>query len=400
MAKVKEKKALEKKNWTQSFTLVGKACVTDYTFKIDEYSEKSDWLYNQLSLDVDCGEKYGKVRCELMGGHRANGENPPIFVHGKDENDRDDFGNSYRIAFEDRFNDEYLEDIGDMCFLHAGIEKDEAGNTTVLKFLHPYDFIKYLSENLKDGTEVRVTGQMRYTVYNGNVQVKKEVSRIYFKRENDKYEASFRQTILINKDSLGKPDKTKNIIPVTGYVLEKFKEYNGNDLTEGGTVRGGKFVPLIKVFEYEYDPEMDKEKLQKALNLLFKVKKGYNQVTYEGTFVEGGAIIQTTYDDLSDELKELVDSEIYTLEEALAQCTDNTGKERRMIIRRPIIKKVGEEGHKVTQVQKIEGIYSDEDLMLDYLIAHEEEEEEPEEVVEDVETDEVSDTSWMDALGI
>lgn len=400
MAKVKEKKALEKKNWTQSFTLVGKACVTDYTFKIDEYSEKSDWLYNQISLDIDCGEKYGKVRCELMGGHRANGESPAIFVHGKDENNRDDFGNSYTIAFEDRFNEEYLEDIGDTCFLHAGIERDTEGKAAVFKFLHPYDFIKYLSENLKNGTEVRVTGQMRYTVYNGNVQIKKEISRIYLKRDTDKYEASFKQTILINKDSLGKPDKTKNIIPVTGYILEKFKEYNGNDLTEGGTVRGGKFVPLRKVFEYEYDPEMDKEKLQKAFDLLFKVKKGYNQVTYEGTFVEGGAIVQATYDDLSDELKEFIKYGIYTLDEALAQCTDNAGKERRMIIRRPIIKKVGEEGHKVAQIQRIESIYSDEDLMLDYLIAHEEEEDEPEEVVEDVETDEVSDTSWMDELGL
>lgn len=403
MAKVKEKKALEKKNWTQSFTLVGKACITDYTFKIDEYSEKSDWLYNQMLLDVDCGEKYGKVRCELMGGHhRANDEDVAIYVHGKDENGRDDFNNQYRIAFEDRFEEEYIKDVGDLCFSYAGIEKKPDDDEVVVqKFLHQYDFIKYLSMYLKDGMEVRVTGQLRYTMYNGNVQVRKEISRIYLKKEKDKNEASFKQTILINKDSLDKPDKAKCIIPVTGYILEKFKEYNGNDLTEGGSVRGGKFVPLRKVFEYEYNPEMDQTKLQNALKLMFKVKKGYNQVTYEGSFVEGGAIIQATYDDLPDELKEMVDYEIYSLDEALAQCTENTGKERRMIIRRPIVKMVGEEGSKVAQIQKIEGIYSDEDLMLDYLIAHDDEDEEDEAVeVEETETDEVSDMSWMDNLDI
>lgn len=34
MAKVKEKKPLEKKNWVQNFILIGKACISDYTFKL------------------------------------------------------------------------------------------------------------------------------------------------------------------------------------------------------------------------------------------------------------------------------------------------------------------------------------------------------------------------------
>lgn len=405
MAKVKEKKALEKKNWTQSFILVGKACVNDYTFKIDERSNKSDWIYNMINLDVDCGEKYGKVRCELMGGYGLERDNFPIWVHGKDENGRDDFNNTYQIAFEDRFNEEYLKDIGSLCFLYAGIERDVKEEVAEYKFLHAYDYIKYLSEHLENGMEIRVTGQLRYSVYNGNVQVKKEISKIYFKREKDDYGATFKQTILINKDSVGKADKDKCIFPVTGFVLEKFKEYNGNDLTEGGAVKGGKFVPLRKMFEYEFSPEVEPEALKRALNLMFKVKKGYNQVTYEGVFVEGGAVIKTTYDDLTDEIKELVDANIYTLEEALATCTENTGKERRMILRKPIIELVGEEGSKVAQVRKIENIYSDEDFMLDYLIAHEEEEYEEDPEIEATErteeaADEVADLSWMENLGV
>ena len=403
MAKVKEKKPLEKKSWTQSFVLVGKACVNDYTFKIDERSNKSDWIYNMINLDVDCGEKYGKVRCELMGGYGLERDNQKIYVHGKDENGRDDFKNTYQIAFEDRFNEEYLKDIGSLCFLYSGIERDVKEEVAEYKFLHAYDYIKYLSEHLENGMEIRVTGQLRYSVYNGNVQVKKEISKIYFKREKDDYGATFKQTILINKDSVGKADKDKCIFPVTGFVLEKFKEYNGNDLTEGGAVKGGKFVPLRKMFEYEFSPEVEPEALKRALNLMFKVKKGYNQVTYEGVFVEGGAVIKTTYDDLTDEIKELVDSNIYTLEEALAICTENTGKERRMILRKPIIELVGEEGSKVAQVRKIENIYSDEDFMLDYLIAHEEEDEEDPEIEATERTeeaaDEVADLSWMENLG-
>ena len=162
---------------------------------------------------------------------------------------------------------------------------------------------------------------------------------------------------------------------------------------------------MRKVFDYEFSPEIGPDALKKALGIMFKVRKGYNQVTYEGSFVENGAVVQTTYDDLTDEIKELVDAGIYTLEDALAQCTESSNKERRMILRKPIIEMVGEEGSKVPQVRKIEGIYSDEDLMLDYLIAHEEEEyeEDPEiEAMKQTEeaADEVSDMSWMDQLGV
>lgn len=75
MAKVKEKKPLEKKNWVQNFILIGKACISDYTFKLDEHSEKSDWIYNVMNLNVDCGEKYGRISCELNGGYGAGRDN-------------------------------------------------------------------------------------------------------------------------------------------------------------------------------------------------------------------------------------------------------------------------------------------------------------------------------------
>ena len=46
-------------------------------------------------------------------------------------------------------------------------------------------------------------------------------------------------------------------------------------------------------------------------------------ITCQGVFVEGGAVIQTTEDDLPDDIKELVEMGAYSLEEALALCTEN-----------------------------------------------------------------------------
>lgn len=399
MAKQKEKKPLDKKGWVQTFELIGKACIKDYTFKIDEHSKKSDWIYNSINLNVDCGEKYGKVGCELMGGYGA-GRNNVIYVHGKDEDGGDDFENRYQIDFDDRFDEDILKDIGELCFIKIGIEKDTKGEVVVNKFLHAYDVIKYLSETLQDGTQIKVRGQLKYTVYDKHVQVRKEINSIYLPREKElnTYEAAFTQSMLLDKYSIGKADKDKCVFPVTAYILEKFKEYNGNDLTEGGAVKGGKFVPLRKTFEYAYDPE-DEKSIERA-GKLFKVKKNVTLITCQGVFVEGGAVIQTTEDDLPDDIKELVEMGAYSLKEALALCTENASKERRMLLTRPVIKLVGEDGSKVPQIQKFDSMYSEDDLVLDYLI----EPDDDEEVEEDTETDtteqdeEIDYDSMLDSL--
>ena len=84
MAKTKEKTPLTRENWISNFTLIGEAVLKnpEYTFKIDERSEKSDWVYNALNLGVDCGEKFGTVYAEMMGGYGAERQNV-IYAHGK-----------------------------------------------------------------------------------------------------------------------------------------------------------------------------------------------------------------------------------------------------------------------------------------------------------------------------
>jgi hypothetical protein len=400
MARKKEKKVLEKKNWVQNFTLIGAAVVKDYTFKIDEHSNKSDWIYNLMNLNVDCGDRHGKISCELMGGYSLGRENI-IYVHGKNEDGSDDFENQYTIDWDDRFDEEYVKDIGRTCFINIGIERDTKENIVINRFLTPYDAISYLSENLKDGMEIKVRGQLKYSMYQGAVQVRKEVNSIYLAGEKDKKSAVFTQTVLLDKYSIEKPDKEKGVFPINGYVLEKFKEFNGNDLTEGGKVKGGKYVPLRKNFEYEYDLS-DPERVKKAIDKVFKVKKDVNQITFEGIFVEGGATVQATEADLTDDIKELVELGYYTLEEALAKCSENGGKERRMLLKKPTIKLVGDEGSKVPQIQKFEGVYTDDDLMPEYMVKHEDpdDDSENEEVPFDEETASVDldDDSWIDKL--
>ena len=372
-SKQREKTPLSKTNWTQQFTLVGKAVVNDYTFKLDEHSNKSDWIYNQLNLNVDCGEHSGKVSAEMMGGYGSERNNNVIYVHGKNEDNSDDFKNQYTIDWVDRFDESILEDIGDLCFINIGLEKDVHDKTVVKRFLTPYDAIAYVSENLEDGMVINVRGQLRYQLYNGNVQCRKEINSIFLsKAEPDAYRASFVQTMLLDKDSAGKStiDKDKKVMYVNAYILEKFKEFNGWDLTENGKVKGGIFVPLRKTFEFHLNGK-EPTQTAKLIDKVFKVKKGVTQITFEGEFVETGAAITATEDDLTDDVKDMIDCGFYTLEEALTKCSTNGARERKMMILKPQIRMVGDDDNKTSQVQIFKEQFEEEDLQLDCLVPRE-----------------------------
>lgn len=408
MAKKEITNALEKKEWSSRFNLVGEAKVNDFTYRIDEKSEKSDWVYNSINLGINCGEKYGTVFCELMGGYGAERDNV-VYVHGKNEDGTDDFNNSYTIDWDDRFDESILADIGDLCFTTVGLEKTDKDKTFYKKFLTPYDMIAYINEHLEDGMVVNVSGQLRYTVYNDTVQCRKEITSIALSSATpDKYRATFTQTMLIDKDSCTKDslDKDKSVLMIDAYVLEKFKEFNGWDLTENGKIKGGQFVPLKRTFEFPVDISTDegKEKVKKVMAKLFKVKKGVTQITFEGEFVESGATVQATMDDVPDDIKELIELGIYSEEEALAKCSENGSRERRMLILKPAIRMVGEEGEKKPVIQRIDEKFSEDDLIMNCLSPKDSDEDDATEDVTDetIDTEEAeeatSDDDWLNAL--
>jgi len=106
---------------------------------------------------------------------------------------------------------------------------------------------------------------------------------------------------------------------------------------------------------------------KKIMEKLFKVKKGITQITFEGEFIEGGAVVTATWDDIPDDIKDLVEMGVYTKDEALAKCTANGSRERRMVLVKPQIKMVENGDNKVPVIQKFEERFTEDDLVLDYL---------------------------------
>lgn len=355
-----EKKVIEKSDWVANFTLIGMPKINEeYTYKINEHSEKSNWVYNSMNLGIDCGERHGVIYAEMMGGYGEDRENK-IYAHGKKEDGSDDFKKQIIVDWEDRFDDNILEEIGDLSFITIGLETTDKGKTFYKKFLSEYDAIAYVKEHLTEDMIVNVRGNLKYSTYNDVTQVRKTITSIALSKVDDssKYAAKFTQTVLVDKDSasLKNIDKDKGVMYVDTKVLDYLKEMNGIE------VRGQ--YPYPKQFEFELNLENEKQ-CKAILDKLFKVKKGVTQITFEGEFIEGGAVVTATWDDVPDNIKELVEMGLYDKEEALAKCTANGSRERRMVLKKPVIKLVGED--KIPVVQKFEERYTEEDLILDYL---------------------------------
>lgn len=392
-----EKKVITKKDYVSNFTLIGTPKISeDYTFKIDEKSEKSQWVYNSLNLGIDCGERYGVIYCELMGGYSEENENK-VFAHGKKDDGSDDFEKQIIVDWEDRFNDEVLEEIGDLSFITVGLEKTNEGKTFYKKFLSAYDAIAYIKEHLTEDMVVNVKGNLKYSTYNDNVQVRKNITSIVLSKVDDstKYKASFTQTILIDKDSASLKadniDKDKGVMYVNARVLDYVKEVNGIE------VKGQ--YPYNKQFEFAMDFS-NEAACKKIMDKLFKVKKGITQITFEGEFIEGGAVVTATWDDIPDDIKDLVEMGVYTQEEALAKCTANGNKERRMVLVKPQIKLTGDD--KIPVIQKFEERYTEDELVLDYLYDDKKSATKDDEAPFDTETEDESESDnsmdWLNDL--
>lgn len=350
-----DKNKIVRENWMNNFTLIGRYAPHNTFIKIDEKSENSNWQYSNMTLGVDCGEKCGIVTADMVGGFSLERENV-IYAHGKNEDGSDDYSNQILVAWEDRFDENILESIGDRSFIVVGLEFTDKKKVFYKKFLSAYDAIPYIEQTLDaltDDAVIKVRGSLKYSLYNDVTQVNKQITQIYIdtKSKEEDFTAKFVQSILVDSDSIDKNeiDKERGLVYINARVLDYVKEINGKDISSQ--------YPFSKVFEF-YTDLNDKKKFAAIMSKLFKPKKNIRQVTFNGLFVEGGATVTTTYEDVPDDVKELVDIGVYTEEEAIAACSTGGSRERHMVLTKPYIKNT--DGTSIPQI--FDDVYTEDDL--------------------------------------
>lgn len=385
-----------------NFNLIGRVEVSAYTYGMDLQSAKSDWVYNKLSLKVDCGT-CGKIKAEMMSGYGSSRKNQ-VFVHGIKDG-KDDYSSNFTIAWEDRFDEEILKTVGDKCFITVGLEKDNSDKTIYKKFLTQYDAIQYIKDNLKDGDIVNVKGNLTYQIYNEKVMVKKEINSIVISSKEEKdFRATFAQTLLVESDGIGKPNKETRTLPITAYVVDFSKEFDGKRIIRmvNGKKKEGINIPIVRTFDFKIGDDVEKAK---KMVKHFKAKsKKVTEITVEGIFRIAGNLEtqQVTLDDIPDDIRELIELGLYDEKEILdKQAFANGGNKanEEMVIIRPKVNMIGEAEHKQAHLAVDPDKFNEDDLFIENILSvNEARFDDEEEVVEDIveETEENDDDIFND----
>ena len=315
-----------------TFHLVGKAIVTDKTFTLDKKNDGKTWQFNHMYMGIDCGEKYGTIFIEKMGGHDLTSRGSVKYCNTKDDEGKIKKGKENQIAikWEDRFNEHDFKVISDANLCKAGF-RDEGGNIVQKIFIFEEDFIKYISENVKNNDVVSVSGHLEYyrDPQTGEVSVKKVVDHFFASNLKEEFfKAKFEIQAYVDSSTIGKINKEESTMPLYIKVSAFVNKINGKKYNQTGCY-ALKLIWDLKNFNL--NEAADQKRIVSQCQAFFKPDKGLvNKITVGGHFVEGAGITEVNPKDFPESIQLALASGLLSMEELTGTALSGKSKTREM----------------------------------------------------------------------
>ena len=323
-----------------SFRLVGcVAPITKNSLQPAKLNKKNTWHTVNTTLGIDIDGQGNIVYARLFGGHSSQGK--PIYVRPAKVNEGEEY-KMLEIPLQDRNNQELYDEISNQDIYTTDV------SGTKQQFISMVDFVNHLRENIVEGMEVIVYGNVEYSVsdvndmdkvyrnYNVNsVLLNKQVEDKETGETKLSVEHGTRliQTYLLTNYSLpsdwkSQLKKEKEVI-ITGFVPQYIgtvkDKHSGSYIPYKHTVA----IPQSIVARLESTPE----KTLKLLDNLFKVKgdDSIRKINLHVRINEG--YTQSTGEiNVSPELQKLIDSGLLSLDEVEQQVTVRGPRTRELIL--------------------------------------------------------------------
>ena len=179
---------------------------------------------------------------------------------------------------------------------------------------------------------VGVRGNIEYNEYKGNLTTRKKVTSIYLvDKKDEELEIKFKQTMITDNNTLGKPDKETMTAPLDVYIMENVQTFNDKEIIRmvNGKEKKGAVMPFTKTFDLRIVNIEATKKIAKH----FKAKSGkLGTVIAVGIFLtEGNAEVKSfNVDDLDPNVKDLLEAGLITKEELERRYITSTGGNRKV----------------------------------------------------------------------
>lgn len=315
------------------FDVVGEIVIDTKTFTLGQPGKNNqNWIQNIFNprIDADNGKS---MYMRFSSGYDAV-KGKTIYTRSKNES-------NLEVSFVDRNNENILNLVDEKSFIKVGISKemikDEATGKEYKQwkyknFLDTFDVVAFLQQVMPMASKqkVRITGAIKFSTYNGEVQRNYDIQSIYLLNNNEE----------VGKEMQPKLEFTQNFLLTKGCVIDELDGEKGvatvNALVMIREKKEFKTVP-VKLLMKPQD-EQAKETYKRLIPKFFEIDEDkVRRINLECIFEVGYVSGNVNENELPDDAKELLDLGLYTLEEvmkmyAVRERVDN------LLIRRPKVK--------------------------------------------------------------
>lgn len=284
----------------------------------------SGWMTERLRFNVIAGDNRHLV--EINAGRWQQEDKNVIYGFTKPENGKK--GESFQIPWGERTNPDMINKMAgwkvftvDLDTYNHRQELEKSGDTEGLAkansrrkhFLAGTDFCEYVnkvvnSEKIKD-TKFRVNGIINYT----------------YSEKNDRYYSTYEVTKIYRVDDDKEPESTVNIdfyfaenpVDSEDYVETGKAIANGYTAFYDNSTKKNWYCPISLVMRFGTD-DKGKKKVKGWEKIFGKFEDDtIRRMVLECEQIDGAQKVDISYDDLSDDTKEMIDFGIISLEDAI-----------------------------------------------------------------------------------
>ncbi len=292
------------------------------SFSVKTYD--SGWMTERLRFNVIAGDNRHLV--EINAGRWQQEDKNVIYGFTKPENGKK--GESFQIPWGERTNPDMINKMAgwkvftvDLDTYNHRQELEKSGDTEGLAkansrrkhFLAGTDFCEYVnkvvnSEKIKN-TKFRVNGIINYT----------------YSEKNDRYYSTYEVTKIYRVDDDKEPESTVNIdfyfaenpVDSEDYVEIGKAIANGYTAFYDNSTKKNWYCPISLVMRFGTD-DKGKKKVKGWEKIFGKFEDDtIRRMVLECEQIDGAQKVDISYDDLSDDTKEMIDFGIISLEDAI-----------------------------------------------------------------------------------
>lgn len=335
------------------FDIVGTIEVDDKVFALDVPGKKNaNWRMNTFNPKIT-GADGQSMYVRINDGYDVV-KGKKIFAKSVSDTD-------LTIEFKDRFTEGIVSKVNEKSFFKVGIGKktevNEQGKEYKVwefkNFLTVYDLVRYLQEvmPLASKHKIRLTGRLKYSVYQEEVQRNYELQKVYILTGNEEE----------GKELAPGFNFTQNVVVTNGAVdTENFETEGIANINTQVVVRVAKdkyeLLPLTMKVRAE---EEKRATYKKMIDKFFTVEGDtVRRINIDGYFNSGFIAGAVTEEDLPEEAKELIEDGLYSIEDVLKMYATRERVDE-TVIKRPVLKKDKDSGKPVVDMSDSEYTMAD-----------------------------------------